>query len=159
MRNLISNDDLKTLVQGASAVVLCGLLMGGVMHPDLYKGDRPLGPQMLMGGAARGASYAADPGVGVYAGATPEYVIGTDWTRPKTPQYVQYADAPTGDTGDVMAYAADDTSTQPEVTRAAWRDEPREPTAYPSQRGNVYYEANLPQPPDAPDESDPTDAG
>jgi len=156
MRTLIDNDDLKTLLQGASAVVLGGLLLGGVMHPDLYKGERPLGPQMLMGGAARGGSYATDPGVGVYAGATPEYVIGTDWTRPKTPQY---AEAETGDTGDVMTYAEDDAPAPAQVTRAAWRDEPREPTTYPSERGNAYYEANLLGPPAAPDETDGADPG
>lgn len=151
MRNLITNDDLKTLMQGAGAVAVAGLLMGGAMHPDLYKGDRPLGPQMLMGGAARGASAAADPGVGVYAGAAPEYVIGTDWTRPKTPQYVRYAEAETGETGDVMAY--EDTAPA-QVTRTAWRDEPREAPSYPSERGNAYYEANLPAPPGAPDQAD-----
>jgi hypothetical protein len=159
MRTLISNDDLKTLLQGASAVVLAGLLLGGVMQPSLDAGDKPLGPQMLMGGGTRGGGYAADPGVAAYGGATPEYVIGTDWTRPKTPQYVQYAQADTGDAGDVMAYEADDPPAPAEVTRTTWRDEPREATVYPSERGNAYYEANLPRPPDAPDETDGADPG
>jgi hypothetical protein len=158
MRTLISNDDLKTLMQGASAVVLGGLLLGGAMHPNLNL-DRPGGPQMLMGGGTRGGGYAADPGIGVYAGATPEYVIGTDWTRPKTPQYVQYAQADTGDTGDVMAYAEDDAPAPAEVTRTTWRDEPREATVYPSERGNAYYEANLPAPPEPPDQADGSDPG
>jgi hypothetical protein len=150
MRTLITNDDLKTLMQGASAVALGGLLLGGAMHPNLNFGDRPLGPQMLMGGGPRGGSYASDPGVGVYAGATPEYVIGTDWTRPKTPQYAQYAE--TADSGDVMAYAEDDAPAPAQVTRTVWRDDPREAPAYPSQRGNAYYEANLPAPPEPPDD-------
>ena len=159
MRTLITNDDLKTLMQGASAVALGGLLLGGAMHPNLDFGSRPLGPQMLMGGGSRGTSYASDPGVGVYAGATPEYVIGTDWTRPKTPQYVQYAEAQTGDSGDVLAYAEDDAAPA-QVTRAVWRDAPQEATAYPSERGNAYYEANLPAPPEPPDDqADGADPG
>jgi hypothetical protein len=146
MRTLISNDDLKTLMRGAGAVALGGLLLGGAMHPDLYQGERPRGPQMLMGGAVRGASHAPDPGVAAYGGATPEYVIGTDSTRPQPPQYVAYAEADAGDTGDVMAYAEDDGAASAQVTRATWQDEPREAPAYPSERGNAYYEANLPGP-------------
>ena len=158
MRNLILNEDLKALLQGAGAVAAAGLLLGTVAHPNLNVGDRPGGPQMLIGSAARGGGYAADPGVGVYAGATPEYVVGTDWTRPKTPQYVQYAEPETADTGDVMAYA-DDAPAQAQVTRAAWQDEPRAATVYPSERGNAYYEANLPGPPSPPDPADGTDPG
>src|SRR6185436_5712052 len=119
MRQILSNRDLKTLIQGVAGVATSGLLMGAAMHPNLDARD-VAGPQIQMpGGGARGTGPAGDVGVAAYPGPPPEYVVGTDWTRP---QPDQYADA--GGATDVVVLAADD-DPQPGTgsTRAAWRDE------------------------------------
>ncbi len=150
MRTWISNSDLKTFIQGVAGVAACGLMLGTVMHPTLNVGDKPGGPQMLLsGGGPRGAAEASDPGVGVYAGRTPEYVIGTDWARP--PAYAETAPAADqGEQGDAVVFTSDEELRAAEVTRTTWRDEPREPPVYPSARGGAYYEANLPPAPPPP---------
>jgi hypothetical protein len=150
MRQILSNHDLKTLIQGIAGVAASGLLVGAAMHPNL-DAHAVEGPQMQApGGGERGTGAAGDLGLAAYPGQPPEYVVGTDWTRP---QPVQYADAG-GDTDVVVLAADDDPQPAPVPTRAAWRDEPREPTAYPSMRGNVDYEANLPPPPPPPGDAD-----
>lgn len=160
MRQILSNQDLKTLMQGVAGVAASGLLMGAAMQPNL-DGHPVQGPQILApGGGERGDGPAGDLRVGQYSGQPPEYVIGTDWTRPRP---VQYADAaPARDDTEVVILAADGDPPNAAgmATKAAWRDEPREPTRYPSQSGNAYYEANLPAPPAAPsaDEADDADA-
>ena len=152
MHQILSNHDLKTLLQGVAGVAACGLLLGAAMHPKLDVGEKPAGPQMLMGqGAQRGGGSPDGPGLAAYAGATPDYVIGSDWTRPPPAEWAE--EAPIGDASDDNVVAADD---DPPATpyRAAWRDEPREPAAYPSANGGLAYEANLPAPPPPPDEAD-----
>ena len=153
MRTLISNQDLKRLVQGVAGVAASGLLLGAVMHPTLTNvGDKPEGPQMLLGGGGvRAGEHAADPGVGAYAGQLPDYVVGADWTRPPA----AYADPPQEtDQGEAVVFTSEDAPPPAIVTRAGWRDEPREPVAYPSANGGATYEDDLPAPPPAPDETD-----
>jgi hypothetical protein len=161
MRTLILNEDLKTLVQGVAVVAVAGLLMGAVAHPNLSVGKEAEGPQMLMaGGGPRGVQLISDPGVGAYAGRVPEYVIGTDWTRPKAEPAWWASEPerqPQEDTGPAVVFTSDDNPAQAQVTRTAWRDEPREPPSYPSARGGVAYEANLPAPPSPPGDDDAAD--
>ena len=153
MRTWISNRDLKTLFQGISGVAACGLALGAVMQPTLAVGDKPGGPQILLsGGGPRGAPSAADPGVGAYAGQTPDYVVGADWTRPAA---VYIDTTPIRDQGETVVFTSEDDLPPIETPRAAWRDDPRDEPAYPSARGGAYYDANLPVPPAPPsDESD-----
>ena len=153
MRQILSNHDLKILIQGVAGVAACGLLMGAAMQPNLDE-HAVEGPQILApAGGARGDGPAGDAGIGAYAGQLPEYVTGTDWTRPPPVQYA--ADTPVADDTDVVVLAADDDPQPvPAATRAAWRDPPRDAPAYPSMRGNVDYEANLPAPPPPPGDDD-----
>ena len=157
MRQILTNRELKTLVQGVAGVAACGLLMGAAMQPNL-DGHPVEGPQIqLPGGGARGDGPVADPTVAAYPGQPPEYVIGTDWTRPRPVRYAA-AEPPADDT-DIVVLAADDDPPAPVATRAAWRDEQRGPVVYPSQTGNAYYEANLPGPPAPPGDDDTADPG
>jgi hypothetical protein len=150
MRTWISNQDLKTLAQGVSAVAACGLLLGSAMHPELDVGDKPGGPQILLaGGGPRGAPAQSDPGLGAYPYGTPEYVTGTDWTRP-APTFVDNGPIETAES--VPVY--DEEPSPVGVHRTVWRDEPRGPVVYPSQTGNADYEDNLPEPPPEPDDTD-----
>lgn len=149
MRIWIDNHDLKTLLQGVAGVAACGLMLGAAMHPNLNVGDKPGGPQMLLGGGGpRSAAAAGDAGVSAYAGRTPEYVIGTDWTRPR-PMYVETTPVE-AEQGETVVFASEDDLPPAEVAHASWRDEPRDEPAYPSARGGAYYDANLPAPPPAP---------
>lgn len=160
MRNLIRNQDLKTLFQGMSVAVVAGLLMGAVAHPQL-QWDEVEGPQMLAsGGGPRGVQTVSDPGLGAYAGRVPEYVVGTDWTRPRPEPVWWDARAEAEPEPDleteaarnpVVVYAAHDEPMQMQARRAAWRDEPREPAYYPSDRGGAVYEADLPDAPPPPE--------
>ena len=154
MRTLIRNEDLKSLLQGAAVVAIVGLLMGAVAHPNL-RGEGAAGPQIRMaGGGPRGVQTISDPGVGVYGGRLPEYVIGTDASRPRPePSWGTAASQPEPqqDRGPAVVFTSDDDySGQMQMTRPAWRDEPRPEPAFPSARGGVPYEANLPIPPPAP---------
>jgi len=157
MRTLILNEDLKTLLQGVAGVAAVGLLMGAVAHPNLREGDKPEGPQILLaGGGERGVQTVSDPGVGAYGARLPEYVIGTDATRPRA-EPAWWASDPEPqeeDTGPAVVFTGDDDPAQVQVTHAAWRDEPRPEPEYPSARGGATYEANLPGPPPPPPEGD-----
>lgn len=162
MRTLILNRDLKTLLQGVAVLAAVGLLMGAVAHPNLRGEGDAEGPQMLMaGGGERGVQAISDPGVTAYGGRVPEYVLGTDWTRPRVDQTAWWEPEaepepePQEDTGPAVVFTADDDPAQVQATRVAWQDDPREPAAFPSDRGGVAYEANLPAPPSPPDENDP----
>lgn len=141
MRNLIRNRDLKTLFGGVSIAATAGLLMGAALYPNLDE-DEVRGPQILLsGGGPRGEAPAVDAGMSVYAGRIPDYVIGTDALKPPQYQALAYeerAEREAADTGDVMAYEA-----PPEIQRAHWQDEPREPSRYPSEHGNAAPELNL----------------
>lgn len=144
MRNLIRNQDLKTLFGGVSIAACAGLLMGAALYPDLDE-DEIRGPQILLsGGGPRGEPPVRDAGIGAYAGRIPDYVVGTDALKPPQYQVLAYEEraepetADTGGTGDVMAYEA-----PPEIQRAHWQDEPREPSRYPSEHGNAAPDPNL----------------
>ena len=158
MRTLILNRDLKTLLQGVAVLAAVGLLMGAVAHPNLRGADDTEGPQMLMaGGGERGVQMVSDPGAAAYGGRVPEYVLGTDWTRPRGDQtaWAESVPNPQESTGPAVVFAADDDPAQVQVSHATWRDEAREPPLYPSARGGVPYDANLPAPPSPPEDDDP----
>lgn len=82
----IPHKDRKIAAGGACAALVVGLLLGGLMHPNLAADDRPAGPQMILGKAAERSTGPFDPSPANYAGGTPEYVLGTDWTRAQAPQ-------------------------------------------------------------------------
>lgn len=151
MRILIRNRDLKTLLGGVAIAATAGLLMGGVMYPNLDE-DGIGGPQILTsGGGPRSSSAVSYAGIGTYNGRIPDYVIGTDALKPPQYQVAAYEEsaeperAYTGEPGAVMAYEE-----PAEIHSTRWEDEQREASLYPSERGNPVYEADLPPPPEPP---------
>lgn len=154
MRTLIQNRDLKRLFGGAALATAAGLVMGLSLYPNLDE-DEVGGPQILMnGGGPRSDAPATYASVADYGARVPDYVIGTDSLKPPQYRVLAYSDraepeyAHLDEASGVMAYEA------PEVSPANWRDEPAEPSAYPSQRGNVALESDLPAPPEPPMEGE-----
>jgi len=151
MRTLIQNRDLKTLFGGVAVAAAVGLTMGMALYPDLDE-DKVEGPQILMnGGGPRGEAPASHATVADYGARVPDYVVGTDSLKPPQYEVLAYDDraepeyADTGDAADLMAYEA-----PPQIQPAHWRDEPREPSRYPSEVGNSVHEVDLPAPPEPP---------
>jgi len=101
------NFPVRLEVYGAVIAVASGLILGGVMHPNLAGDDRPAGPQIIAGSAAARSAGALDmgPTLASYGGRVPDYVTGTDakramtWTpdraevSPPRRQYEEEADA------------------------------------------------------------------
>jgi hypothetical protein len=153
MRTLILNRDLKTLFGGVSIAAVAGLLMGGVMYPNL-DADKVGGPQIQMnGGGPRSDASMSQAGVSAYGDRVPDYVVGTDSLKPPQYQVMAYNDraepeyTDTGEAGDVMAYEA-----PPQVRPVRWEVEPAQASSYPSQHGNIASESDLPAPPAPPAE-------
>jgi hypothetical protein len=149
MPSLILNRDLKRLFEGAACVTVAGLLLGLVARPEL----RPdMGaPRQEMGFAGPRASPAADQSAAwaSYSGAIPDYVIGTDWRRP--PQ--AYAPDEKLVVVDIPEEPSEDTEAV-ETRQVSWQEPAREPTSYPSTSGGVPYDADLPHPPEPPEDDD-----
>jgi hypothetical protein len=64
--------------------LVAGLGLGALMRPDLSGDDRPAGPQ-IVDEAADAAPAPIDDSLRLtrYTGKIPDYVLGTDWTRPR----------------------------------------------------------------------------
>ncbi|MBL8773607.1 MAG: hypothetical protein JNK30_19635 [Phenylobacterium sp.] len=150
---MLRNDDLRRLALGLPIACATGLLLGGALQPTLDEREAA-GPQILMGESGPRRMLAADDaGVARYAGRLPDYVVGTDATRPAYEPAVHAEDAALDHDGeprgDVMAY--EDPSP---VTMASYVEPPREEPVYPSMRGNTHYEGDLPAPPPPPADLD-----
>ena len=144
MRTLIQNSDLKRLFTGAAGAVVAGLVIGATVQPALQ--DRILAPQQQMaGGGTRNYASATTADVGAYPGQVPEYVIGTNYTRP--PPVLEY-ESPAPD--DSAAPATDYAETAETSAPARWEVEPHEAPLYPSVRGNAWNPSDLPEPPEPP---------
>ncbi len=80
------NIPVRLELYGAVVAVASGLMLGGVMHPNLAGDDRPAGPQIIAGsGAVRSAgSLDMGPTLANYGGRVPDYVTGTDAKRAMT---------------------------------------------------------------------------
>jgi hypothetical protein len=118
--------------------VVAGLLMGAAMKPNLNAGDRPQGPQMFAGWSGTRSTGPFDDSVGfaAYHGQTPDYVIGTDWTKAAYAQPVAYEPEPTPD---YYKQAAAEAPTYPAVK---YQEPPREAPVYPSISGGVAASAD-----------------
>ena len=147
MRTLIHNDDLKRLFTGAALAVVAGLTIGAAIQPPLQDGI--LAPQQKMaGGGPRNYAIGYEHGVGAYPGPVPEYVIGTNYTRPQPleEQVLAYDDRV--DTG--TAEAADYAQTAEASAPVRWEVEARDEPLYPSVRGNAWNPSDLPEAPEPP---------
>ena len=80
------NFPVRLELYGAVIAVASGLMLGGVMHPNLEGDDRPAGPQMIAGDAAMRAAGLPDTGATLasYGGRVPDYVVGTDARKAAT---------------------------------------------------------------------------
>ena len=154
MRTLLQNRDLKTLLGGVAIATAAGLLLGGAIKPNvnaLVLG----GPQILMPtGASHQVQERAEVGVARYDGRVPEYVIGTDWIRPPALQVAAVHEEDRPAQGDVIAYESPDEPQPAHATRVSYPEPQREPVSFPSDRGGVVYETDLPAPPAPPGDGD-----
>ena len=112
-----------------------GLILGGVMQPHLFEGDRPSGPQMFAGWAGVRSTGPFDPGTSFasFTGPIPDYVVGTDWKKtmawPSEPAAVS---PPEPELARADAPSVDEPAA---LTRAAYEDPPPPPHDYPSLGG------------------------
>lgn len=158
MRDLIGQRDLLNLAKGGALAAAAGLLMGAAMQPDLdHEGFRA--PHLELPHAGDRIELAAyDPGVAAYGERPPEYVIGTDYTRPPPVEeaVLAYDDRAIVEPAEEDAYEAPiliyeaDTEPRPETARRGWREEEAPPPLYPSRQGNTHYASDLPEPPPLP---------
>jgi hypothetical protein len=147
MQTLILDRDLKTLFSGVAVAAAVGLLMGGVMQPDLRGSEEAEGPQILLaGGGPRSETGGGSTYLAAYQGKVPDYVVGTDWTKPAAPAV--YPEIPLE--AETVVYTSEADLDPPARVPAPLADEPRPPTEYASTRGGWAYEANLPAPPPPP---------
>ena len=140
----------RTLLSGVAVATASGLMLGAALQPDL-RGDGVLAPQTLIAGGGPRDDAVADPGLARYAGRIPESVIGTDWTRP--PPLI--AEAHRSEPVEAVVYSSRDQLPELQPTRAASRDAPPAPVAFPSNDGGVFHETDLPDVPLPPDDDDP----
>jgi hypothetical protein len=134
--NFPANFPVRLELCGAVLAGVVGVMLGGVMHPNLAGDDRPAGPQMIAGSAAArsGGPYDGGATLASYGGQTPDYVTGTDakkalaWTPER-------AAASPPQTRDEQAKAARDDL--PAISRAAYDADPQPSRAhdYPSLGG------------------------
>jgi hypothetical protein len=109
MRTLILNSDLKTIFIGAAFAVGLGIVGGAAMEPNLRADGGPAGPQILAGesGPRRAADENPYAVYAAYPQTLPDYVIGSDWLKPATPEESIYQDvAMTGDETSVYEVSA-----------------------------------------------------
>ena len=145
MRTLIQNADLKRLFTGAALAGVAGLATGAAVQPALQ--DRILAPQQQMaGGGTRNYAAPSEAGIGLYPGQVPEYVIGTNYTRP--PPMAAYEGA--SEEAPSAREAADHAETAEATAPANWVVEPHPAPLYPSERGNAWNPSDLPEAPEPP---------
>lgn len=133
-----------TVYIGMAAAAVTGVLMGGAfkLHDRDFKGG--FGPQHMISGSQ--FDEAVSPVTYSRAGPIPEYVIGTDWTRPKVdlayvaPVY-EVSDTHSYDYVVPVAYSAP-------VAQRAWVEPVRPRASYPSIDGDILA---IPQGPSAGD--------
>lgn len=74
---------MRALMISVATAAIGGMLMGAAIRPresDLH--DQPVGPQIIASGLWEGETDSVSYVSASRPGPIPEYVIGTDWTRP-----------------------------------------------------------------------------
>ena len=149
MGKLIRNVDLQRIFAGAGLAAMAGLAMGASIQPSLTDGI--LAPQQeWAGGGVRNYASASVRDVGAYPGQVPDYVIGTNYTRPQAPaaedQVLAYEERAQPAAYDVADYGETAEAHAPQI----WDEEPYEEAYYPSVRGGAYNPSDLPEAPEPP---------
>ena len=99
---------MKTLYAGAGLALISGLLLGGVMKPELALDAPPAAPQSVRDGPSPQPAEppGQDANLANYHGKLPDYVLGTDWLKatqisaaptPPEPAPVDYYEPPDRD--------------------------------------------------------------
>lgn len=135
------DEKIRTLMCGAGAAAVAGLLLGGAMQPDLRGAAGPEGPQMThrpMADRAGFQLFDSFRNAGL-RGDPPDYVIGTDWTRPAAYDAGAFEDFGGAYAPPEVDYAVIEfTVPPPERDPVVWTEPaPPEPTAYPSVGGDI----------------------
>jgi hypothetical protein len=76
---------MRALFISVATAAIGGMLMGAAIRPrgsDLH--DSPVGPQIIASGVSEADMESVSYVANSRRGPIPEYVIGTDWTRPKS---------------------------------------------------------------------------
>jgi hypothetical protein len=127
------NFPVRLELYGAVIAVASGLMLGGLMHPNLAGDDRPAGPQIIAGSAAVRSTGPLDmgPTLANYAGRVPDYVTGTDAKRAMTWTPDRAEVSPPQHQSDQADAARDEL---PALSRAAYDADPQPSRthAYPS---------------------------
>ena len=158
MWTTLKTNDWVRIGGGAALALVAGVMLGGAMQPNLTEDF--IGPHTLVpGGGERATNIGAQASVADYAGPVPEYVVGTDWTRPREVTLASEPEAPpVEDAPEVTIYTSETSGVAAReparIVRSTWRDDVREPAVYPSARGGVIYETDLPAPPPTPDDAE-----
>ena len=131
---------LKALFTGVGMAAVAGLLLGGMMKPNLRGDERPEGPQIFAGWSGVRSTGPFDPGATFadYQGRIPDYVVGTDWQAALTwRDEIAYEPAPAED-------YYDNTPPEPpqDDARKRWEEPPRAEPVFPSVSGGVAYDVN-----------------
>ena len=123
---------MRVELAGAGIVIVAGMMLGGALHPNLAGDDRPLGPQMLLGGSATRSDHVGDPALSMasYRATLPAYVVGTDATRPLAlPQTRGASEVRPRDRAEYDAPVG--------ITHTAYADPEPQPARYPSEWGEA----------------------
>jgi hypothetical protein len=125
---------VRTVLAGAGIAAVAGLLMGAAAKPQLNLDDRPEGPQILAGWTGVRSTGPFDDGAAFasYNGATPDYVLGTDWKTSLAQPPLQPEAAP--------QLARNDESSPPEdlgFTHAGYEASAPAAPLYPSLQGGA----------------------
>lgn len=137
--------DVRRLFIGAAIAAALGLLTGGVLRPDLT----------LQGGSTEMAVNprpAVDDGaaMSIYPGPVPDYVIGRDWL-PRNDAAISQALAEAPLPATEPTYDPSPIDYESAAVDAA----AREPTAYPSEQGDILTGLSAESPPPSDDDRAP----
>jgi hypothetical protein len=130
---------VRALFTGVATAAIAGLLLGGMMKPNLRGDERPQGPQIFTGWSGERSTGPFDPGMTFadYQGRVPDYVIGTDWQAFAWQDEVAYEPAPTRDFYEETAAEAPRAYAEMRL-----EEPPRNEPLYPSISGGVAYDVN-----------------
>ncbi|HEY9218210.1 MAG TPA: hypothetical protein VIO94_09180 [Phenylobacterium sp.] len=138
----------RALCQGIAAAAVVGLFLGGALRPELREFEG--GPQMLAGVSGH-RTYAWDGSVEFTNanGPVPEYVVGTDFTRPvvypESEAYEVSANEALEDYYDETIVSGDAPAERTEIA-ATQSDTP----SIPSEDGDILAGVGVPAPPEPP---------
>ncbi|CAN5478311.1 hypothetical protein BH10PSE5_BH10PSE5_16510 [soil metagenome] len=144
--------DLRQAFYGMAIATVAGLILGGASKPDIREMTDLDGPQLLSGqsGERLGPGFRQTASWTGYNGQVPDYVIGTDWTRPAPVEMARAEPEP-----EPARAVHEDAPVR--WTPAKYESEPAPPPSYPSMGGDILAGLETahapPTPQEPPDEA------